>query len=106
LLAHPWPGNVRELEHAVERALLLSEGEELGPESLGAACARAPAAAPPAEAGPLLSLKQALEQPERDAILRALRATNGHRDRAAELLGINRATLYNKLRKHGLGRRA
>ena len=103
LCAAPWPGNVRQLQHAVERAVLLADGEllrradfasELGlPES--------PASVP--ELGPGEgALKRALEEPERELVRRALEACGGRRARAAALLGINRATLFNKMRKHGL----
>ncbi len=104
----PWPGNVRQLEHVVERAVVLSEGpdieladlpgdlhgapmsQEIGPESLVSTEAH------------LLPLKVALETPERLLIERALRHFNGNRERTAESLGINRSTLFSKMRRLGI----
>jgi DNA-binding NtrC family response regulator len=105
LCAAPWPGNVRQLEHAIERAVLLCRGERLQLEDLGVELgdARAPSAALPAPyEGAARPLTAALAEPERALVRRALEATGGRRGRAAELLGINRTTLFNKMRKHGL----
>jgi two-component system response regulator AtoC len=89
LEAYSWPGNVRELLHAIERGAILSKGEEiepgdLPPEVLGAA----PAAATPAGS---------LESMERSHIVATLRQVNGHRGKAAALLGIDPKTLYRKI---------
>jgi DNA-binding NtrC family response regulator len=105
LLHAPWPGNVRELENALERAVLLADGTlvdlaDLPPE-LAPAAADTPASAP-WEALPLGPLKRALEIPERALIVRALRHHAGHRAEAAATLGINRTTLFNKMRKYDL----
>jgi DNA-binding NtrC family response regulator len=106
---HGWPGNVRELAHLVERAVLLCNGTTLGLADARALLPRDPAsaaasAAQPAQFDelPLGPLKQALAIPERRLLLRALEACGGNRERAAVLLGINRATLFHKLRKHGI----
>ena len=103
LCAAPWPGNVRELENALERAVLLAQGETVTAQDLG------PGPAPGAEAPPgswedlpLGPLKQALEVPERALILRALRHHGGNRKETAATLGINRTTLFNKMRKYDL----
>ncbi len=99
-LAHSWPGNVRELEHAIERAVLVCRGSEIGvgdlPESLGAATDAATSAVPPAGS---------LEEIERASILRALESTNWNKQAAAGLLGLRRPTLYSKMRKHGIPQR-
>jgi len=105
---HAWPGNVRELEHAIERAVFLGQGllvdaADLPPAVLGgsntaAAAASGVAAVPPA-ASPL---KQALANPERQLILEALARSGWRRDLAARTLGINRTTLYKKLKRLGL----
>ncbi|MBI2554009.1 MAG: sigma-54-dependent Fis family transcriptional regulator [Candidatus Rokubacteria bacterium] len=99
-LAHPWPGNVRELEHAIERAVLVGRGPEIGlgdlPESFGAVSDAA------ASAGPLPG---SLEEIERASILRALESTNWNKQAAAALLGLRRPTLYSKMRKHGIPQR-
>ncbi|HEX9793765.1 MAG TPA: sigma-54 dependent transcriptional regulator [Planctomycetota bacterium] len=108
LLEYPWPGNVRELENALERALLLSENGRLDAEHLPARGAAQAAGAQSALAVPRLdpkgsySLKQLLEEPERRIILAALEACSGNRERTAQLLGINRATLFAKLKRLGL----
>jgi DNA-binding NtrC family response regulator len=101
----PWPGNVRELENAVERAVLLAPGSEIRAEDLGRELL--PAGQPPGPQGtlpqpPLGPLKEGLEGPERALIARALDASGGSRTRAAALLGINRTTLFNKMRKYDL----
>jgi transcriptional regulator with PAS, ATPase and Fis domain len=89
---HPFPGNVRELRNIVERCLIFAESEEVKESELPLA---APAA-PPAEE--ILSL----EAVEKRHIERALAALEGNKTRAAERLGIDRATLYAKIKKYGL----
>jgi DNA-binding NtrC family response regulator len=96
---------VRELENALERAVLLAPGSEIRPEDLGPEVLDA--GQPPASQGrlpepPLGPLKEGLEGPERALIERALAATGGNRTRAAAVLGINRTTLFNKMRKYDL----
>jgi Nif-specific regulatory protein len=92
---HAWPGNVRELRNALERALLLSHGPELTAADLGVSplTAAAPVGAP---------RLVALEQVEREHILSVLRATGWHKTRAAEILGMARVTLYEKIRAFDL----
>jgi len=112
LCRHPWPGNVRELENVLERAVLIAHGPgleapDLFPEALDApAAARlAPGTALPFEGweqGPPAALKAALEAPERFLLERALALHHGQRGATADYLGINRATLFNKMRRYGL----
>ncbi|MEQ1895409.1 MAG: helix-turn-helix domain-containing protein, partial [Planctomycetota bacterium] len=111
LCRHAWPGNVRELENALERAVLVAHGTTLEPADLWAegGAARDPSAAggtAPAfegwEEGPPAALKSALEAPERWLLLRALERHHGNRSATARFLAINRATLFNKMRKYGL----
>jgi DNA-binding NtrC family response regulator len=98
LMAHTWPGNVRELENALDHALVLARGGTLLPTHLppelraGAGARGAPAAGRP----PVHSAQ------ERDLIEQALRATGWHRTRAARRLGIDRSTLWRKVREYGL----
>jgi two-component system response regulator AtoC len=94
---HLWPGNVRELLHAVEAAIVVCDGPEILPEDLPASVRRVPAPA----AGPEAALPT-LEELERAHIERALRSTQGHRGRAAAVLGISERSLYRKLRDYGL----
>ena len=97
LRRHIWPGNVRELLHAIEAAIVVCDGEELLPEHLPASARRTPSPGAAAEA-PLSTL----EEMERSHIERALRASQGHRGRAAAALGISERNLYRKLREYGL----
>jgi DNA-binding NtrC family response regulator len=99
LLQYPWPGNVREFENTLERALVLCQGEEITLADL-----------PPHLTGsmaPLGGLQEALVRRctladlERHYILLALEWTQGKRTDAAELLGIDRKTLYRKLVEYG-----
>ncbi len=93
LRRHDWPGNVRELRHAVEAAVVVCDGVEIGPEQLPASVrGGGPAAAGATEAFPTL------EQLEAAHIERALQLSNGHRGQAARLLGISERNLYRKLK--------
>jgi DNA-binding NtrC family response regulator len=99
-----WPGNVRELENAVERAVVLCRQEWIGPQDLPPAVLRG------AEQGEEESLaldgsktlQEALAGPEKRILLAALRANDGNRQATADQLGINRTTLYKKMKKYGL----
>jgi DNA-binding NtrC family response regulator len=100
LRAYPWPGNVRELRNALEHAVVLGDGALVEPSDLPAAVrAGALAAAPQPEDPDLVRLPASLAALEARAIEAALRATSGNRTRAAALLGINRVTLYKKLKE-------
>ena len=104
LRSYRWPGNVRELRNVVERALVLGDGtsielDDLPPELLHSA----PVGAATLSPAPLGTVRT-LEQLERDAIAAALDATGGNKARAAALLGIDRTTLYRKLKDHDLKR--
>ncbi len=107
LCSHSWPGNVRELENALERAVLVAQGVLLEARDLWPADRRSPAAGTLAtfegwQAGPPPELKRALEGPERWLILRALEQHGGNRSATARALGINRTTLFNKMRRYAL----
>ena len=110
LLEHDWPGNVRELENALERALLLSRDGTILPENLPSSVTGAPRRGRSVFPIPTLdpkrsySLKKLLEGPERLLIEAALDACGSNRDRAARLLGINRATLFAKMKRLGMTR--
>jgi transcriptional regulator with PAS, ATPase and Fis domain len=94
LLAHDWPGNVRELRNILERGLVLAHGAVLRPEHLG------DLGGGQAAAGNPLSL----EEMERRHVATVLRQAGGNVSQAARVLGIDRATLYAKIRKYDLKR--
>jgi len=100
LQRYRWPGNVRELENAMERALLLSKTETLGLEDLPPQIA----AVGPFAMEPLgtRTLKEALAAPERQIIFEVLQSNGWNRFATAEVLGINRTTLYKKMKRLGL----
>jgi DNA-binding NtrC family response regulator len=101
---YPWPGNVRELQNCLYSAMTLSQGAPLDPGSLPERIRRG---APPkleetrpAHASPLAEIvARATEKTEKEAILGVLAKANGNREKAAELLGIGRTTLYRKLKQ-------
>ena len=100
LSAHAWPGNVRELKNCLERMVVLSDRPVLEvddiPSDLRAAGGRAAAAGAPD--APLVSL----DEVEKAHIQRVLAALEGNKKRAAEVLGIDRGTLYAKLKRYGI----
>jgi len=98
LVGHSWPGNIRQLRNVLERAVLLSDHPVLRADDVGDALAAGPVA-PASSAG--LSLAEA----ERRHIESVLRAERGSVPRAAEILGLSRSALYEKLKKHGLSAR-
>jgi len=93
LLEHDWPGNVRELRNALERAVILADGEPIS-----AAHLRIYAAAKPRAAAPIPHLRAV----ERETIVQVLRESGGNKARAAKRLGLTRTQLYGRLRKYGL----
>ncbi|MFZ5468519.1 MAG: sigma-54-dependent transcriptional regulator [Myxococcota bacterium] len=105
LSSYPWPGNVRELENAVERAVLLADGELIVPENLPEKvwAPRGTSSAPARAADPQdLSLKRAVRELEESFIRAALRRTKGNRTRAAELLEISHRALLYKIKDFGI----
>jgi len=98
---YPWPGNVRELENAVQRAIALAgDCDELAAEDLLPLDPRWRGATEPA--GEVRPLREVLREAEINHIRRALAATGGHRSQTAELLGISRKVLWEKIRDFGL----
>jgi DNA-binding NtrC family response regulator len=100
LQRYNWPGNVRELQNIVERAVLLGRGPQVGLEDLPSHIA----AGQPASIQPLVgkALKDAMTAPERAIILEVLENNNWNRNATADALGINRTTLYKKMKRLGL----
>ncbi len=101
--AYPWPGNVRELRNAVERAVLFCRSGRIGLEDLPAALQGQRAVAKPPAAKSVMTLREAVERAEIEAMQAALAATNGRKSEAAELLGVSRKTLWEKLKLYGIG---
>jgi DNA-binding NtrC family response regulator len=95
-----WPGNVRELHNVVERAVLLGKRDVIGVEDLPPHLHFAGVVPVSATAGS--NLKSALEAPERQVILEVLERHNWNRNATADALGINRTTLYKKMKRLGL----
>ena len=112
---YSWPGNVRELAHRIERAALLARGTQIAEGDLSLPTSQTPirvirSVITAEGSGPIpkqdvlddstLDLRSALEAVERSMIDRALSKANGNRTEAAALLGLNRTTLVEKLRKY------
>ncbi len=115
LQRYAYPGNVRELANIIERAVVLTRGQMIRLEDLPADLTASGARA--ADRGPKLSLapvgewspmplKEALEEPEKQIILAALRANEWNRQATSDVLEINRTTLYKKMKQYGLDRLA
>jgi len=108
LASHSWPGNVRELENAIERAVLLAEGNLVQvqnlPERIWSSPPSPERSGPAAEASSQedLSLKRAMRSLEERYIRAALRRTRGNRTRASELLEISHRALLYKIKEYGI----
>ena len=97
LMSREWPGNIRQLKHAVERAVVLSQGaDEIEPMHLGFGAKLRGNGVTGSLARPLAAGWD-LKQLEQEYIRTVVKHTDGHRGRAAQLLGIDRRTLYRKL---------
>ncbi|MDW8844663.1 sigma 54-interacting transcriptional regulator [Erwinia sp. MMLR14_017] len=92
LSCYPWPGNVRELENIVERAINLSDKQLIHAEDLPEEIGSSPEQCDP----------QRLESSERAHIISVLSSLKGNLRRTAQTIGVSRAGLYNKLKKHGI----
>ncbi len=96
LTAFDWPGNVRQLQNEVQRAVLLSEGEQVDATDLSVTTVRTSA-----EGGGDTNFTL-LEGVERNAIIQMLKETGGNKLETAKRLGIGRQTLYNKIKAYGI----
>jgi DNA-binding NtrC family response regulator len=96
LTGFEWPGNVRQLQNEVQRAVLLSEGDEVGANDLSISKAKGPGEE---SADTNFTL---LEGVERNAIVQMLKDTGGNKFETAKRLGIGRQTLYNKIKAYGI----
>jgi two-component system response regulator AtoC len=104
LAGYSFPGNIRELENILERALIYCEGGVIREEDLDLRAGAAAPSAPGAPPGPGTATGglMPLEELERQAVIAALEKAGGNRTRAAELLGVTRKTILNKLKRFGL----
>jgi transcriptional regulator with PAS, ATPase and Fis domain len=103
LQRYRWPGNVRELQNVIERAVLLGKGDTIGLENLpGSLTVDSPV---DLEQIANRKLKEALSTPERQIILQVLESNHWNRLLTAQALGINRTTLYKKMKRLGLDER-
>ena len=91
LKAHSWEGNIRELQNAIEKAVIMCEGEIIKPEHIELHTATRPA-----------TEAQTLEDMERQLIANAIAQCGGNLSQVAQQLGITRQTLYNKIKRYGL----
>jgi DNA-binding NtrC family response regulator len=104
LKIYPWPGNIRELEHAIERAVAMTNTSVLFPEDFPPEISK-PGAAPgttsaaPTDAG---GVSPSLEDMEKAHIMKVLLEVNFNKSKASEVLGIDRATLYRKAQRYGI----
>jgi two-component system, NtrC family, response regulator HydG len=96
LQRYQWPGNIRELQHAIERAIIMAEGDELDTRDFFFLSAK-----PASEKAPA-SLTLNLDDMERSTIQRAIDKNGGNISKAAKELGLTRASLYRRLEKYGL----
>lgn len=95
IASYDWPGNLRELNNVMKCATLLARGKYIGAQELEKTMAQTSTARP-------LNMQLHSEQSEQESIAAALRATHGNKSKAAQLLAIDRKTLYNKMKKYGM----
>ena len=101
LLDYSWPGNVRELQNTIEYAVVLARNDIIGIKELPAEI-QLPPALQTSPAPVRRSGVASLDDMERETILQALTQTHGNKKKAAELLGIQRPTLYNKMKRYAI----
>lgn len=107
LTRYEWPGNVRELQNCIYSAMTVSEGSSIEPDALPERIGKGTVGAVPESASsrnsPLAQVvTHATEKAEKEAIQEAIAKTGGNREKAAELLGIGRTTLYRKLKQYDI----
>ncbi len=98
---YSWPGNIRELRNIAERALIVSRGSQLKLEDMPPALQET-VDLPISKNQPLPMLKDLLEKTEKRAIIQSLKLANNNKAKAAQLLGIHRTGLYQKMNKHNI----
>ena len=96
LQKYTWPGNIRELQHAIERAIIMSDHDELKPEDFFFLMQK------PDSGATLESESFNLDELEKSAILKVVNKYEGNISKAAKELGLTRASLYRRIEKHGI----
>jgi transcriptional regulator with PAS, ATPase and Fis domain len=96
--AYSWPGNIRELSHMMERAVLLTQSGELAAAQLNLPVNAQNKTVVPADSLPMMTLEAA----ELQLINQALADCDGNKQKAADLLGITKSSLYRRLEKYDL----
>ncbi len=99
---YPWPGNVREMRNVLERAAILARGDTIGVDDLALVAASTPKDRTPTVVLDTARERMSLEDLEKEHIQRVLESTGWNKVRAAEILGIGRTNLYEKIRLFGL----
>jgi len=107
LTRYEWPGNVRELQNCVYSAMTISDASSIEPDALPERIHKGttgvgPEPASSGDSSLAQVITHATEKAEKEAIQEAIAKTGGNREKAAELLGIGRTTLYRKLKQHGI----
>jgi Nif-specific regulatory protein len=105
LIAYDWPGNVRELQNVIERAVILCAGDHVREEDIRLTALRTPRSDPTVNVIDEVSRDISLESLEKAHILATLERNNWNMTRTAEVLGIERSTLYQKLKRYDAHRR-
>jgi len=98
-MSYTWQGNIRELENVIERAVILCKGKAIEPADIPLYQERT--GFPQGLSGK--PLQELLDQVERQIIINTLEQTGADKEKAAKILKISRASLYNKLNKHKIG---
>jgi DNA-binding NtrC family response regulator len=101
LKQHRWPGNIRELQHAVERAIIMAEGNVLQPQDFSFSAMELPASPPSAQVV-LPDINLPLSEIERETIIRVIERNKGNISKSAKELGLTRTALYRRLNKHDI----
>lgn len=97
ILGHNWPGNVRELENVLERAINLTDSDTILPVHLPAYLTQKRSLE---SHGPIVPLRELIEDTEKEAILKCLEYTDGNKLKTSKLLNISRSSLYDKIEKY------
>lgn len=99
-MRYDWPGNIRELENSIERGVIMCREDYLGPKYFPLAIQNVPYELEKEDMG--IKPGWAIKDVEKELILKTLEETGGNRTKAAEILGVTRRTLQNKLKEYGI----